>query len=259
MMHRDFRTFASSFASFVSNLQATLYRALATVLFWFAQAVSLGATSWFFDKLCSGRWVSWMFTVTLELSALYCSWELWRRWTTNNRRPIRDGKRTGHALDLWLPGLGTLVSVITESLIIWTYWFDRSPTFALWTEAVAGNIPLPVTLVFAVLVSVISVLMAAIEAQKVTHEVITEERRAARARVWANPDRTNKKTKRPNAKARVSATGVARERVFALMEREGDLGPSEIARRLGISKSTASKWRRRYLEEVTGEKKTLGW
>jgi len=190
-----------------------------------------------------------MFTATLELSALYCSWELWRRWTANNRRPIRDGKRTGHALDLWLPGLGTLVSVVTESLIIWTYWFDRSPAFALWTEAVAGNIPLPVTLVFAVLTSIISVLMAAIEAQKVTHEVITEERRAARSGVRANPDRTKRKAKRSNVK----------ERVFALLDDEGDLGPSEIARRLGISKSTASKWRKRYLAEVTNEKETVGW
>lgn len=254
MTHKDFRTFASSFASFVSNLQATLYRTLATVLFWCAQTVSLGATSWFFDRLCSDHWVSWMFTITLELSALYCSWELWRRWTANNRRPIRDGKRTGHALDLWLPGLGTLVSVVTESLIIWTYWFDRSPAFALWTEAVAGNIPLPVTLVFAVLTSIISVLMAAIEAQKVTHEVITEERRANRARfanktrVRSNPGRTKRKGKQPNAKAKV----------FALLD-EGDLGPSEIARRLGISKSTASKWRKRYLAEVTNEKETVGW
>jgi len=241
MTRKDIARTFGAFGAFVSNLQQAFYRMLATILFWCAQAVSLGATRWFFGKLCPDAWVAAMFTATLELSSLYCAWELWRRWTANSRRPLKEGRRIGPAEDLSLPAIGTLVSVIAETLIVWTYWFDRKPMFALWSEPIQGSILFPFTLVFAALTCLVSVFMAAIEAQRVTFEVIAEERRAVRTERLA-----------VRASGCIERSGKRQEseqaRVFALLDGDGGLGVSDIAGRLGIAKSTAKKWRDRWME-----------
>jgi len=241
MTRKDIARTFEGFGAFVSNLQQAFYRTLATILFWCAQAVSLGATRWFFGKLCPDAWVAAMFTAALELSALYCAWELWRRWTANSRRPLKRGKRLGPTQDLSLPAVGTLFSVVIETLIVWTYWFDRRPSFALWSEPVQGGILFPFTLVFAALTCLVSVFMAAIEAQRVTFEVIAEGRRRGPRRTAG--DRASGCGER-SGKRQESEQG----RVFALLDGDGDLGVSDIAGRLGIAKSTAKKWRDRWLE-----------